>query len=252
MTPSIFSPFFGREESLEKEEIAMARTTPLVCQFLENISRAVLEEYQDLIREYTKNRHGIYSLYRKDKLYYVGLASNLRSRLKQHLKDAHRDKWDSFSLYITIDLNAIKELESLLLRVLRPEGNRTGGRFVKAENLRRKLVADIRARHRDKEHALMPLKKRPVTKKVPPVVDDETIPLAKYVRQRMRLRVRYKGKLYKAILRKDGQIRYNGVNYKTPSAAGSALRDGRATNGWQFWHYERAPGDWVPLAKMRS
>lgn len=31
----------------------MARTTSLVCHFLENISRAVLEEYQDLIREYT-------------------------------------------------------------------------------------------------------------------------------------------------------------------------------------------------------
>ena len=116
----------------------MARTTPLVCQFLENVSRGVLEEYQDIFREYTKDRHGIYALYRNSELYYVGLAGNLRSRLKQHLKDGHRDKWDTLSLYITIDLNAIKELESLLLRVLRPEGNKTGGRFVKAENLRRK------------------------------------------------------------------------------------------------------------------
>jgi hypothetical protein len=45
----------------------MARTTPLVCQFLEDISRTVLEEYQGIIREYTKNRHGIYALYRKNK-----------------------------------------------------------------------------------------------------------------------------------------------------------------------------------------
>ena len=89
----------------------MARTTQLVCQFLEKVSSDVLIDYPDIIREYTKNRHGIYALYRKDRLYYVGLASNLRSRLKQHLKDAHRDKWDTFSLYITIDLNAIKELE---------------------------------------------------------------------------------------------------------------------------------------------
>ncbi len=229
----------------------MARTTPLVCQFLENVSRGVLEEYQDIFREYTKDRHGIYALYRNSELYYVGLAGNLRSRLKQHLKDGHRDKWDTLSLYITIDLNAIKELESLLLRVLRPEGNKTGGRFVKAENLRRKLVKDIRERHREKEYALMPGRKRkPV--KVVKRVEDESIPLAKYVRDRMRLRVRYKGKLYRAILRKDGQIRYDGVIYKTPSAAGAAIRDGRATNGWQFWHYERAPGDWVPLLKLRK
>ena len=100
----------------------MARTTQLVCQFLGKVSSDVLIDYPDIIREYTKNRHGIYALYRKDRLYYVGLASNLRSRLKQHLKDAHRDKCDTFSLYITIDLNAIKELESLLLRVIDRKG----------------------------------------------------------------------------------------------------------------------------------
>jgi hypothetical protein len=229
----------------------MARTTPLVCQFLEDISRTVLEEYQDIIRDYTKGRHGIYALYHKNKLYYVGLASNLRSRLKQHLNDAHRDRWDTFSLYITIDLNAIKELESLLLRVFHPDGNRTGGRFVKAENLRRKLVKDIRTRHREKEHALMPDRRRKVVKAVKPVADD-SVPLSKYVKQRTRLRVRYKGKVYRAILRLDGKIRYGGVIYKTPSAAGAAVRDGRATNGWQFWNYERAPGDWVQLLKMRG
>ncbi len=224
----------------------MARTTPLVCQFLENISRTVLEEYQDIIREYIRGRHGIYALYRKNKLYYVGLASNLRPRLKQHLKDGHRDKWDTFSLYITIDLNAIKELESLLLRVFHPEGNRTGGRFVKAENLMRSLVKDIRQQHREKEYALMPGRKRRVVKKIERV-NDASIPLAKFVDERIRLRVKYKGKTYRAIVRKDGQIRYDGVIYKTPSAAGAAVRNGRATNGWQFWNYERAPGDWVPL-----
>jgi type I restriction-modification system DNA methylase subunit len=34
-------------------------------------------------------RHGVYALYRGNRLYYVGLASNLRSRLNTHLRDRH-------------------------------------------------------------------------------------------------------------------------------------------------------------------
>ncbi len=54
----------------------------LVCQYLENISRKALEKYQEVIRKYVRSRNGVYALYRRNKLYYVGLASNLRSRLR--------------------------------------------------------------------------------------------------------------------------------------------------------------------------
>jgi hypothetical protein len=63
--------------------------------------------------------------------------------------------------------------------------------------------------------------------------------------------VRYKGKLYRARIRRDGTILYDGTIYKTPSAAGIAVRK-LPTNGWQFWQYERAPGDWIPLSKIRQ
>jgi len=69
----------------------------LVCQYLENISRKALEKYQDIIKKYVRDRHGVYALYRKNKLYYVGLASNLRSRLRHHLRDRHADAWDSLA-----------------------------------------------------------------------------------------------------------------------------------------------------------
>ena len=37
-----------------------------------------------------KRRAGVYALYRKqEKLYYVGLASNLMGRSKAHLRDRH-------------------------------------------------------------------------------------------------------------------------------------------------------------------
>ena len=62
------------------------QTAQLVCQHLERVSRKALEEYQRLIQNYVRRRRGIYALYRGDRLYYVGLASNLGSRLKHHLR----------------------------------------------------------------------------------------------------------------------------------------------------------------------
>jgi hypothetical protein len=94
----------------------MARNAPLVCQHLENISRQALEKYQHIIRQYVRNRHGVYALYRRNKLYYVGLATNLRTRLAHHLKDRHGHSWDRFSVYLTIVDSHLRELESLLLR----------------------------------------------------------------------------------------------------------------------------------------
>lgn len=41
----------------------MARHASLVCQHLENISRQALEKYQHTIRQYVRNRHGVYALY---------------------------------------------------------------------------------------------------------------------------------------------------------------------------------------------
>jgi hypothetical protein len=56
----------------------MKKRTQIVCQHLEYISREALERYQDIIRQYIRGRHGIYALYRKGKLQYVGLASKIR------------------------------------------------------------------------------------------------------------------------------------------------------------------------------
>ncbi len=87
----------------------MAKRTPLVCQQLENISREAFGKYQNIIRQYVRRRHGAYVLYRRGKLHYVGLASNLRSRLGHHLRDRHQDSWDRFSVYLTIGDTYLKE-----------------------------------------------------------------------------------------------------------------------------------------------
>ena len=64
----------------------MSQRKPLVTQHLENISREALEQYQQIIHKFIRRRQGVYVLFRRGHLHYVGLASNLRSRLRQHLK----------------------------------------------------------------------------------------------------------------------------------------------------------------------
>ncbi len=229
----------------------MAKSEHLVCQHLENISSDALEKYQKMIRQYVRRRSGVYALYRRDRLYYVGLASNLRSRLKGHLKDRHRGLWDRFSVYITIGDEHMKELESLVLRISKPIGNKVKGKFKRSENLRRLFAKDIRKGQKEEFNRLLG---REMTKLVldGKVSKGRKAVLAKYLQKRIKIRAKYKGKVYKALVRRDGMIRFNGRKFYSPSVAAKPIvAKGTAINGWYFWEYERAPGDWVRLNELR-
>jgi predicted GIY-YIG superfamily endonuclease len=236
----------------------MVRRRPLVTQHLENISREALEKYQDIIKEYIRKRQGIYALYRRGKLYYVGLASNLRARLKTHLRDRHGELWDRFSVYLTIGDEHMRELEAMILRIVNPAGNKVKGKFIKSENLRNRVRRDFRLRLREEEAQLwggrgyQPKKKRKTKKeelKKSKATGRRPI-LAKYGKTGMRLKGVHKGKNLKAWVRKDGAIRYDGDVYNSPSLAARAAI-GHKANGWRFWKYERSPGDWVSLDHLR-
>lgn len=221
----------------------------LVSQHLENISRTALEKYQHILKEYVKGRHGVYALYSKGRLYYVGLASNLRNRLKTHLTDRHAQTWDSFSVYLTVNDSHLHELETLILKIASPKGNKQSGNFINAQNLKPIFKNDVtKAQHKELK-GLLGIKE--VSK--PKVVDQKgrRAVLAPYVKDRFEIRFRYKGKLHKATVRKDGSILYKGKAYNSPSMAAKAITN-RATNGWDVWQYERAPGDWVFLNVLRK
>jgi len=231
----------------------MARQSPLVCQHLENISRLVLDKYQHIIRQYVRNRHGVYALYRRGKLYYVGLASNLRLRLGHHLKDRHSQSWDRFSVYLTIGDSHLRELESLLLRIAMPKGNKQKGKFAKSDDLRPRLRHDAKRSWQLEMQDLLGLSvpRRPAPK-LAPATTGRTPILAAYIDGPLRLRARCKGKTLHATVARAGTIRFNGKVYTSPSLAGAAARKYRTCNGWTFWQYERAPGDWVPLDELRK
>lgn len=76
--------------------------------------------------------------------------------------------------------------------------------------------------------------------------------LAKYVQKKLKLRAKYKGKVYKAYVSRDGIIVFHGRRFYSPSKAGKPIvAKGTAINGWHFWEYERAHGDWVRLNELR-
>ena len=213
----------------------------LVCQHLENISRDALGKHQKIIKQYVRRRNGVYALYRKEKLYYVGLAKNLRSRLKSHLHDRHGSSWDRFSVYLTIGEQHLRELESLILRIAQPEGNKQKGKFPKSEDIRRRFARDVKDRLNYEVALLFGDKPRKSVSQS----REAKLP-------RMKLRAWFKGKKLRAQLLKGGRVRFGGKVYESLSTAAAKACKRRTCNGWTFWKYLRAPGDWVTADHLRK
>ena len=76
--------------------------------------------------------------------------------------------------------------------------------------------------------------------------------MANYVNAPMKLRALYKGKTLVAHIKRDGLIRFKGKSYTSPSLAAATACKRATCNGWTFWKYERAPGDWVKLNELRK
>jgi hypothetical protein len=209
------------------------------------MSRRILENHQEVIREYVKGKRGVYALYRGSRLYYVGLASNLRSRLRAHVRDRHSDAWDRFSLYLTEGDEHLRELEALVLRITMPKGNRAKTRFTKSQDLRRYFKRRIQEKY---DHDLEVLFLPPTSKDGAAEEGGRERGAAGLVRRR---RMTYKGKPYRGSLRPDGKVRFRGKLYDSPSGAAYAVLK-RPVNGWWLWRYEVSPGKWMRLQDLRA
>ena len=94
------------------------------------------KEFHGLLRGHS----GIYVLYKDAVPHYVGRASKLSWRIRNHQNDRLKGKWDSFSLYVVRGDRHVKDVESLLLRIVKPKGALVSGRFRGAENLKKSLL----------------------------------------------------------------------------------------------------------------
>ncbi len=225
------------------------RRNHLVDQHMEHISARVFEQYQHVIREQIGRQHGIYALYRRSQLYYVGLASNLKGRLGAHLRDRHHGLWDNFSVYLTTQAEHIRELELLVLRIVPTRGNKFKGRFPRSTDMKRDLVQMIRSQQSAELDALVG--RRHTRNLTPREIRAQETVLGPYLDRRLRLKASYKGNEYRASVRPDGWIRYNGYLYASPSDLASEIV-GRRINGWHFWFWERSPKKWERLKTLKG
>jgi len=157
-------------------------------------------------------------------------------------------------MYLTIGDDHIRELESLVLRIVRPKGNKQIGKFKRAEDLRRALRRRAKAESQQEIEELFPRKvvrKNAKSKRSLRAKDRRPV-LAAYTNRPSRLRATHKGQKIRARILRSGAISVKGERFNSPSmAAYHVIGRSRAINGWWFWHYERAPGDWVRLRELR-
>ena len=229
----------------------MPKGKRLVTEHLEGVSWKTLEDYPEIIKNMIKRRAGVYALYKGDKLYYVGLASNLMARLKTHLKDRHKGEWNRFSVYLTLRDEHIRELESLLLRIVNPDGNKVRGKFVKSKNLYPTLNRALTEYDADRRAELLggwveKRRHRTLASKA-----RGKGALKGLVKKRITLKGWNGDWEYAASLRKDGTIQYDGEIFDTPNSAAKAAL-GKPMGGWWFWHYKNNNGEWVRLSSLKK
>jgi hypothetical protein len=228
----------------------------LVSGYVERISSAVFDLYHDEITRLVGKQHGVYALFKKNRLYYVGLARDLRGRVKLHLKDKHAKKWDSFSLYLVRNVEYLKELEALVLHIAEPQGNVQRGKFAGSENLLKRLKGMMEERDRTQRDKILSGSRRKKYRKFKVKKPSSSKPrspaLAGLLSAASELRATYKKQQYVAALDDHGRILLDGKMFNSPSAAGSYIRSGKAIDGWVFWKYRNAQGEWVKIDELRK
>ncbi len=233
------------------------KSRKLVAGYLERISSRVFSDFQTALKKLVGGQHGLYALYKGNRLYYVGLATNLKSRINQHLRDKHASKWDRFSLYLVRKADHIKELESLVMRIADPKGNTAKGRLKHAQNLNQVLRRLVKA---DQDEVIIDIfepkvresrESKRISNRQERVEGNRKPTLFGLIKKTTALQVNYKGVIYAAKVRRSGRIFIDGKAYNSPSTAAKGLT-GKSIDGWHFWKFKNKEGNWVKLDVLRK
>lgn len=91
--------------------------------------------FEEKLTKLMQRSPGIYALYYKDKLCYVGLTTNLQGRIRAHLKDRLRRKWDSFVIFRIKRVNFLKDIETLIMKIVETGQNKVKGKVPKSADI---------------------------------------------------------------------------------------------------------------------
>ena len=241
--------------------------TKLLVKKIEGIDKFVFQtqykQIRDLIRQKAKNMHGVYALYdKKGRLYYVGQTKkDVIKRVKQHLNNKHRGKWQYFSIFLTKKEWQAREVESIILSVLPELKGNTQNRSKIGEDKKLTKAIERLKKEIDKRPILAAIgpKKRQQAKKSnrkkatqrKSKAGNKSLSLVNLFETDKPLKsTPYKGQEYRAMLLTSGKVLYNGKEY-SPSKAGKVAR-GLETNGWTFWQIQDHKDNWITLRALRE
>lgn len=232
------------------------KTRAIVVGHLEKVSSVIFGRYQKQITDMIRGHYGVYALYKRNSLYYIGLATDLKRRIRQHLRDRHKKNWTHFSLYIFKKEGHIKELESLLVRIADPAGNRITGRLKGSRDLKPHLKQQIRTEQQKEIEDLL-THRRAGRKKVRKKAGKRSwgtdgVPLKGVLKNGQGLYATYKGKSYRATYYARSGIKLNGKMYPTLSGAAKRIVDRGTVNGWSFWKCKDGDGNLVAVKALRK
>lgn len=213
---------------------------------MENISKSVFRNHSELITELIRKSPGVYALYDDMGLYYVGRSKDLKGRVFTHLKDRHKALWSHFSLYFLRNERYVDEMESLLIRIANPKGNRVKPKGGSTSSLLKQLKAMVRQKQNEEFSEMFDLKSKSHKKRI----KQKKSSLQGLVKKNTKLFRTYKGKEYTAILRPSGKIRFNNKTFESPSSAGQSIVK-HGCNGWRFWYLKDNSGNVISLDELR-
>jgi hypothetical protein len=95
--------------------------------------------FREKLKQLLKGYAGIYALYRRSDVYYVGLTTNLFGRVSHHLKDRHKGKWDHFVIARIKKVDYLKDIETLVTHLMDLPGNKVKGHVPKDADINRIL-----------------------------------------------------------------------------------------------------------------
>ena len=122
-----------KKKKTTKGALIKGMTKKLPSQILDN------PVFRKGLKEIMKGYSGIYALYHKDRLYYVGLTTNLFGRINWHLKDKHAGKWESFVIFRIKRITYLKDIETLITHLVKLPGNKVKGKVPRDADINRIL-----------------------------------------------------------------------------------------------------------------
>jgi hypothetical protein len=166
-------------------------------------------------------------------------------------------------MYLVRSQRHLKDLESLAIRIAYPKANKTRGKFGGAPDLRRLLQRRMKCSAIDEINELLgrsaagPAQDTARTRgalkawRTRRSRKSDREPVLKGLLTQKSLRMRYKGKNYRAWIYASGRIRLStGEMFDSPSGAAQAIRK-QHSNGWYWWQYKNSRGEWVRLQDLR-